>query len=156
MILDAQNLFSDEQAITASAASTNIIDLGAERRIGTGEPIDILIQLVADMTDSGSDSTVAVTLQTDTDVAFGSPATYATILGDMSSTVTFAATTTALGTANKPSKLLFRFIPDHRIDRYLRLYYTVANGSLSTGSVTAGIVKDADAYRAYADNVTIS
>ena len=56
MILDLESLFSDDQALTVTAASTNIIDLGATgtpplsstaltRDIGPGMPIDILIQV---------------------------------------------------------------------------------------------------------------
>src|SRR4030066_92187 len=38
MILDAQAQFSDSQALTATALSTNVIDLSADRAIGRGTP----------------------------------------------------------------------------------------------------------------------
>ena len=56
MIFSAQQLFSDDQAITASADSTNVIDLGVagtpygaaaalNRDIGDGAGIPILVQI---------------------------------------------------------------------------------------------------------------
>jgi hypothetical protein len=43
--LDRQILFSNEQAITASAASADVIDLGSSRDIGAGEPVMVLVQV---------------------------------------------------------------------------------------------------------------
>lgn len=37
MYVDAQNQYSNAQAVTASAASTNLIDHGQARDLGTGE-----------------------------------------------------------------------------------------------------------------------
>lgn len=143
MIHDGQNLFSSEQSVTASAASTNLIDLGIERYIGTGQPIYVVVVCDAAMTDGGSDSTVTVTLQSDAASAFGSPTTVQT-LG------TFAATAAA-GT-----RLLGVIPPDVATERYIRLYYTVANGNLTTGDFTAFLALDAQTFRSYADAITIS
>jgi len=143
MILDAQNLFSDAQAVTASAASTNLIDLGADRDLGTGKPVYVVVQVDVAMTDSGSDSTITVTAQTDAAAAFGSPTTAQT-LG------TFAALS-AIGT-----RLIMALQPGQIVERFLRLYYTAANGSLSTGSFTAYLTTDLQQARTYADNITIS
>jgi hypothetical protein len=51
MIFDMQTLLSDAQAITATAASTNIIDLGPinagfARDIGKGRHIPLRVQVV--------------------------------------------------------------------------------------------------------------
>ena len=158
MILDAQNLFSDEQTMAGTitpAASTNVIDLGSERYLGTGEPLDIVLQVVEALSDAGSNSTIAVTIQTDTDEAFGSPTVYATVPG-YTNLLTFGPATPVDGTAALPSKVIFRLVPDRPIERYMRLVYTIAGGDLSTGKITAGFVKDAPAFRAYNDAVTIS
>ena len=48
MLLDAQNLFSDAQAITATAASTNVIDTGSAKDDGKGAGVPLLIQCVED------------------------------------------------------------------------------------------------------------
>jgi len=53
MFLDALLLLSDAQAVTTDAVSTNTIDLGAaNRKIGTGKPLVVLlaIDVAADIT----------------------------------------------------------------------------------------------------------
>lgn len=143
MILDAQNLFSDAQTVTASAASTNLIDLGTERRIGTGEPIYFVVQLDEAMSDVGSNSTATVTIQSDALAAFGSPTTRQTI-------GTFAAESAA------GSRLIARLAPEALFENFIRAYYTVANGDLATGKFTAFLTKDIEAFTAYPDGFTIS
>ena len=54
MYVDAQLLFSDAQAVTAAAASTNSIDLGAVRDIGTGEELYVVCVCDVAMKDSVS------------------------------------------------------------------------------------------------------
>lgn len=144
MLFDAQNKYSDAQAVTAAAASTNIIDHGIARNMGVGENLYLVVICDVAMTDASSNSTLAVTLETDNDVAFGSATTAAQTIG------TFAALS-AIGT-----RLVARLAPSALNERYSRLYYTPANGDLSTGSFTAFLVKDIDAYTAYPDAVTIS
>ena len=134
MILDMQTLFSDDQAVTVTAASTNIIDLGATgtpplsataltRDIGPGTPIDILIQLT--VAHGGTTPTLDVTLEMDTTDAFGSATTIAT------------ATQIAGGLVGARTSITY--IPDGATERYLRLYYT-AGGTTPTCTITAGIV----------------
>lgn len=62
MILDAQLQFSDAQALTATAVGTNVIDLGADRSIGTGEPMAVLftVDVAADQTTGDEDYTFDV------------------------------------------------------------------------------------------------
>ena len=57
MILDAQNLFSDAQAVTADAVGSNVIDLGVDRAIGSGEPMAVLfsVDVAADQTSGDED-----------------------------------------------------------------------------------------------------
>jgi len=42
LVLDRRVLFSNDQAITASANSTDIIDLSSLRDISSGEPVIVL------------------------------------------------------------------------------------------------------------------
>lgn len=67
MIIDAQNLFSDAQAITADAVGTNVIDLSADRSIGTGEPMAVVfcVDVAADQTTGDEDYTFDVEYATD-------------------------------------------------------------------------------------------
>lgn len=62
MILDAQNEFSNAQAITADAVGTNVIDLSQDRSIGNGEPMCVLftVLVAADQTTGDEDYTFDV------------------------------------------------------------------------------------------------
>lgn len=54
MILDEQMQFSDSQALTVTGAvGTNVIDLGADRSIGNGEPMGVLF-VVEEAADQGT------------------------------------------------------------------------------------------------------
>lgn len=57
MILDAQHTFSDAQALTATALSTNVIDLSIDRSIGSGTPMGVLfvVDVAADQTTGDED-----------------------------------------------------------------------------------------------------
>jgi hypothetical protein len=62
MILDAQQMFSDSQAITADAVGTNVIDISTARAIGNGEPMAVLFccEVAADQTTGDEDYTFEV------------------------------------------------------------------------------------------------
>lgn len=57
MFLDAQQQLSDSQALTATALSTNVINLSADRSIGNGEPMAIVVnvEVAADQTTGDED-----------------------------------------------------------------------------------------------------
>lgn len=143
MILDAHNLFSDAQAITANAASTNYIDLGSARNLGAGENLYAVALCDVAMTDTGSNSTCTVTLETDDNASFSSATSVQTV-------GTFAALS-AIGTVK-----FVRLDPQLINERYVRAYYTMAGGDLSTGSFTVFLTKDVQNYTDYADGITIS
>jgi hypothetical protein len=142
MIVDAQLLFSDAQAVTAAAASTNIIDFGAVRDIGVGEELYVVVSCDVAMTDSGSDSTLAVALEGDSSDSF---------TPDSTRTLFSFSALSAAGTVKYA-----RLGPDDINLRYARLKYTPAGGDLTTGSFTAFITHDIQKYVSYADNVVIS
>jgi len=144
MIVDSFLLFSDAQAITAAAASTNAVDLGAvERRIGTGRELYVVVIVDTAFTDAGSDSTLTVDLQSDSVEAFSSAATVQTV-----------GTLAALSAAG--ARLISRIPPDTLTERFIRLNYTPNNGNLTTGAVTAFITVDIHAFQPYPDGFTIS
>ena len=62
MILDSLHQFSDSQAVTADAVGTNVLDLTADRSIGTGEPMAVvfLVEVAADQTTGDEDYTFDV------------------------------------------------------------------------------------------------
>ncbi|KAG0928904.1 hypothetical protein G6F31_017545 [Rhizopus arrhizus] len=67
MILDKTNEFSDGQAITATAISTNVIDHNPANKtatvdLGTGEVVYLVVQVDQAATAAGA-ATVAITLE---------------------------------------------------------------------------------------------
>lgn len=143
MILDAQQLFSDAQALTSTAASTNLIDLSSDRNIGIGEPMSVLIVVDVAADDADGNETYSVAVQTDDNSSFSSAATLATL------TITRGD---AAGT-----RYAFTLPPTESMERYLRLNYTLGGTSPSV-TVTAFLIPTSmiqnDKY--YADNITIS
>src|SRR3546814_11399807 len=63
MYLDKENEFSDAQAVTATAISENVIDLGATntlKDIGAGEEVWLVVRTSTAATAATSDATLAV------------------------------------------------------------------------------------------------
>lgn len=144
MILDAQLQFSDSQAVTAAAASTNYVDLGVARDIGTGESLYVVVVCEVAMTDASSDSTLDVILYGDSTTTF-TPDAQQTLF-------TFPAASAA-GTV-KIAKLDPGSAP--LAYQYIELYYSPTNGNLSTGTFSAYLTTNIDKYTSYADAITIS
>ena len=132
MILDNQTLLSNDQAVTATAASTNTIDLspiasGITRDIGPGKPIPVLVQVTEDFAAAGA-ATLAVALQVDDNSSFSSPKTVASIPA------------TALADLKAGKQVNLDYIPRGTKERYLRLNYTVATGPMTAGKIKAGVL----------------
>ena len=135
MIFDLQTLLSNAQAITADAASTNIIDTGApgtvygaaaalSRNIGKGKKIPLLIQVVETFNNLTS---MEIKVECDNDVAFGSPKVVATtgaiLLADL--------------VAGKIASI--DVVPRDTDERYFRIYYDITGTAPTLGKVTAGV-----------------
>jgi hypothetical protein len=75
MYTDALLKFSDAQALTATAVSTNVVDLGVDRDIGIGEAmcLAVFVGVAADYTTA--DETYQFILQTDDNASFSSAVT---------------------------------------------------------------------------------
>ena len=138
MILDDTLVLSDSQAITADAASTNIIDLGAagtayghsaavRRDVGIGNHIPLLVTVTEAFNNLTS---MTISLQVDDDAAFGSPKTVAT-----SAAILLADLDTAGYTFPFPAEL-----PEGTNERYVRLYYDITGSAPTTGKITAAVV----------------
>lgn len=67
MYIDAENQFSDAQAVTVDAVGTNVIDLSVNRSIGNGEPMAVVFAITtdADQTTGDEDYTFEVEYATD-------------------------------------------------------------------------------------------
>lgn len=145
MIIDAQLLFSSSQDLTGGASnSTNILDLGIARDIGTGENLYLFVNVEVALT--GADVTVVVALQGDSTT---------TITPDGTEQVLIIPALAAIG-----ATYFVRLRPgsDPLQYQYLRLSYTPTGGTatLGAGTVTAGITHDIQKAAHYADNITIT
>lgn len=127
MLLDKQAMFSDAQAITADAASTNVVKLTGEPAFGN--PVPVICQVVETFNNLTS---LAISLQTATDEDFTAPVTLA------SETITKSTTTLYAG-----DKMSLNFLPKGNLG-YMRMYYDVTGSAPSTGKITAGIVAALD------------
>jgi hypothetical protein len=129
MIFDKQTMFSDAQAFTADAASTNVIDLGpikSKRQTGWGSKIPIVIQVVEAFNTLTS---LEIKVQESDAEGFGSG-------------VVDLATTGAIPVADLKAgyRANIDVLPKKTSKRYLRLYYDVTGTANTTGKITAGVV----------------
>jgi hypothetical protein len=142
MIFDRQALFSNAQAITATAGSTDVIDLQLtgipygnverlRRDIGRGEGVPILIQVVQAFNNLTS---LEFKIQTSDDPAFGSG-----VFDHYTSGAILLASLLA------GWKISHSVLPDAAsvpggMRRYMRTQYVVVGTAPTAGQVTAGIV----------------
>jgi len=141
MMYDKLNAFGTDQAVTATAASTDIVDLGAARDMGNGEPLELVILVTETVTAAGA-ATVTFTLETDDNAGFSSTFVLASS-GAMAKAVLTAGTE------------VLRVKVPLDAERYLRTNYTVATGPLTAGKFTAFLAHDRQASRAYASGFTV-
>lgn len=143
MGLDKHWMFDDASEHLTTEASTNLIDLSGARQMAGGQPLYFNIVVTTAFTDGSSNSTMAITLETDDADTFGSATTVQTV-------GTFAALS-AVGTRFRVP-LQFFTTPE----RFLRVKYTVANGDLSTGKFSSWLSTGVEETATYADGRTIS
>lgn len=135
MIFDNSLLLSDAQAITADAASTNVIDLGATgtphgstvaltRDIGIGSRVPLHVSVVETFNNLTS---LVVQVQTSPDNS-----TWTTIQGG----ATVAAADLVAG---YQFDVPYEF-PEGTKARYVRLNYDITGTAPTTGKITAGAV----------------
>jgi len=132
MIFSAQQLFSDDQAITATADSTNVIDLGVpgtpfdaaaplNQDVGKGAGIPILIQV-----------TTAFNTLTSLDISISTGAT--TALGTKIVTQVIPLADLVAG-----KQMAIVILPNEITERYLGIEYVVVGTDPTLGNITAGI-----------------
>ena len=127
MFLDQSLVLSDAQAVTASAASTKSIDaMTALRNIGSGEPVELIVQVPVTATAAGA-ATVTVALQDSADNT--------TFVDVVVSPVIPKATLVAGFEA-------LRIRLPATLQRYIQVNYTVATGPLTAGAFNAFLALD--------------
>ncbi len=125
MILDSTLKFSADQAVTDTAVSTNVIDLGVSGRdIGIGETVPLRVSVTESF----------ATL------------TSLTVSVETSDTENFASSDVVIQTGAVPVASLvngyvfnINEVPKGVVGRYMRLNYTVAGTTATAGAITAGI-----------------
>lgn len=124
MIIDKLLQVSNEQAVTASAASTDVIDYGQANP------------------DSGLNDNVTLSITVDEAAAAAGAATVTFSVQDSADNATFTDVyaTAPIGKAalTAGKQVLIPMPYQHR--RYVRVYYTVATGPLTAGKFSAQIV----------------
>jgi hypothetical protein len=133
MITDANLTLSAAQAVTATAFSTNTIDLGVARDIGAGEELNVYINVDVSATAAGA-ATVNFQVVTSANANLSTP----TIIGQ-----TDAIPKASLVAGNQITVPVPRSFINKLGQRYLGLQYTVSTGPLTAGSFSAGVVIDA-------------
>jgi hypothetical protein len=152
MIIDALARFSSDQAVTSTAIS-NVIDLNPNggpntlKDLGAGKPLYLVIITKTACTDSGSDATVAFSLESDSTADLATSATVHWTSGAIAFAAFSPAGTRVAAVALPISKTY---------ERYLGVRYTVASGPLTAGAFDAFLVSDVQSWAAYADNITIN
>lgn len=133
MILSAQQLFSDDQAITATALSTNVIDLGVpgtpfggnqlNQDIGKGTHVPILIQVTEAFNTLTS---LTVTIEVSAVAA-------------MTSAVVLATESILLADLVAGKQTHVQVLPNGVDLRFLAVRYTVVGTDPTLGKIMAGI-----------------
>lgn len=156
MYVDSQLEFSNAQALTSTAISTNVVDLrpttsgqtlNLQQNDGAGEDVYLVVQTQTLITDSGSDATLAVTLESADDAGLTTNAR----VHASSGTLAFASYNTV------GSKIMVLKLPqqiDYR--RYLGLRFTIASGPFTAGAVDAFLTKDVQMVKSYAKGYSAS
>lgn len=136
MLFDNGGIFSDSQAVTATAVSTNSLDLRPN-----GKPIGNVGALVGDVGDSDVEimfmvtedfnnlTSLKVALEMDDNSAFSSP--------------TVVASSEAIPAASLKAGYKFRLpngIPQGTTERFIQARYTVDGIAPTTGKIFAGVV----------------
>lgn len=132
MILDKFLEFSAEQAITASAASTNIVDLGVAGR-GHGEPLEMHCLVEQDFAHTGTE-TLTIQLQHDSNSDFSTA-------GIVIQSAALSGSGLTDGTEVFKQK-----VPDG-LKRYIRLYYLLGTGAgaFTGGTISSRLILDRQA-----------
>ena len=161
MYIDTNLEFSDAQAVTGTAISEDVYDAlsiaagagsvginGGTTVVDLGQATDCLylvVQTAVACTDTGSDATLTITLESDDNAGLTSP------------TVHFSTGALAFATfAPAGTRLITTCLPHGQYQRYVGLRYTVAAGPLTAGAFDAFLTTDpAGVYRAGATNFTV-
>jgi len=135
MISSNQQIFSDKQAVTAAAVSTNVIDLGAagipygaaaalNHDIGKGVKVPVLAQVTTAFGTAAGMTALTVALETGATTALGTVVLSQTIM---------------IADLVAGKQVSFDVLPNGSTERYLGFRYTPVTGNANAGNITAEI-----------------
>lgn len=141
MILDSNLIFSEDQAVTATAISENVIQLPANgtpayeasavtRELGKGNELPLLIQVTEDFA-----TLTSLTITVETSAAAG--LTSSTVLASSG-----AIAVADLVAGYRPS--FTRVWPDGDLLEYIGLRYTVTGSNATAGKISAALATEVD------------
>ena len=140
MIIDKLLQVSDAQAVTASAASTDVIDFGQTNPNTGMDDLTVLAITVDESATAVGAATVVFSIQDSAD----------------NSTFADVATTVAVGKATLVAGYQLTIKMPNKLRRYCRVYYTVATGPLTAGKFSAQVVTGIQQNTAYPDSPRIA
>lgn len=140
MFIDKNLQVSNEQAVTASAASTDVIDFGQANP------------------NTGMDDHSSMVVTTDEAATAAGAATVTFSVQDSADNSTFAdvAVTAAIGKATLVAGYQHVIPMPTKLRRYCRVYYTVGTGPLTAGKFSAQVVTGVQQNVAYPDSPRIA
>lgn len=135
MILSEQQIFSDKQAVTATAVSTNVIDLGVagvpygaaaalNHDVGKGAKVPVLAQVTTAFGTAAGMTALTIAIETGATAALGTVVLSQTIL---------------LADLVAGKQVSFDVLPNDLNKRYLGFRYTPVTGNANAGNITAAI-----------------
>ena len=135
MFYDSLNMFSDKQAITATADSAKKVHLGGLKLAGKMDPIFIDIRV-------NEDFATLTSLKVELQQADTESGSYATVAGGDTGAIARASLVAGY-------KFGLRILPGSVTQPWLKLVYTVAGSDATKGKVTAALVREEqDSYEA--------
>lgn len=140
MYIDKFLQVSDSQAVTASAASTDVIDFGQANP------------------NTGMDDRTKMVITVDEAAAAAGAATVVFSVQDSADNSTFAdvVASGAIGKADLGAGKQIVLAMPTKLRRYCRVYYTVATGPLTAGKFSAQVVAGIQQNTPYPDSPRIS
>lgn len=139
-ILSKEEIYSDQQAITADAGSTNVIDHGlpgtwvhASTPIVDDKGTSMICLGVVVTEDFDNLTSLTINFQTDTVEGFASP-------------TTIYSETVLLADLVAGKKLAVRTIPFNTLEQFTRFQYDVTGTAPTAGKITAGITQLESAF----------
>lgn len=159
MIVDTQSEFSDAQAVTGTIISTNVLDIfsvagGGSASVGPNAKLDVglqnglylVVQTAEACTDSGSDATLTVTLESADNAALSTNAQVHFSTG----AIAFA------GYSAAGTQVAVIPLPPGLYRRYVGVRYTIGAGPLTAGKFDAFLTPTPQANRpAYKSGFTV-